>query len=172
MKRERPSREQIEELYEYNPTTGIFLWKVDNPSKLARKGMRAGKVDPDGYRSLSFRGNRQQASWVAWFLHTGKWPEEEMDHINHNRDDDRIYNLREANRSQNCGHKRFLRGNKLGYRGIKIQTSGRFHAAICVEYKEYALGTYDTAIEAALAYDNAAKEHFGEYALLNFPKDR
>jgi len=168
--REFPTKERILEQYDYDPDTGVFTWKKDGINPLVRIGARAGKTCPDGYRSLSVGCLRFQASWVAWFLSTGEWPKSEIDHVNHDRGDDRFCNLREATRSQNCGYKRSLVGNANGYRGIKMQSSGRFLAVICVRRKELCLGTYDTAEQAALIYDAAAKEHFGQFAILNFPE--
>lgn len=171
MKRKYPTKEQIEARYTYDPETGIFTSKVDGINPRVRVGARSGKVCPDGYRSLSVDRCRYQASWIAWFLCTGKWPENEMDHINHDRGDDRIANLREADRSTNCGYKRSFVGNRTGYRGLKVQTNGRVAASICVNMKEIHLGTFDTSTEAAKVYDKAAIEHFGDFAILNFPEE-
>lgn len=83
------------------------------------------------------------------------------------RNDDRIENLREATRSQNCMNRnRPL--FKYGYRGVKRRKSGKYTASLVKEQKNYYIGQYDTIEEAARAYDEGAKKHFGEFAILNF----
>ncbi len=62
------------------------------------------------------------------------------------------------------------RGGRSKYKGVNpVGTNGRWFASICRNYKRVYLGTFDTEIEAALAYDTTARELFGEYARLNFP---
>jgi hypothetical protein len=58
-----------------------------------------------------------------------------------------------------------------GYRGVTLLYSGRYQARIRHEGKNHGLGTFDTAEEAAHAYDDAAKEWHGEFAILNFSQE-
>jgi hypothetical protein len=89
---------------------------------------------------------------------------EEIDHINGDRQDNRIGNLRRATKSQNMAN---MRGHsKLGLpKGVSIQAkSRRFMACIMVGRRKKYLGTFDTATEAHAAYRAAAQEHHGEFA--------
>jgi hypothetical protein len=91
----------------------------------------------------------------------------EVDHKNRNALDNRIDNIRPANRSQNSANRG--RKNRDFPRGVYPNSAG-FIARLRTGTKIYNLGTYKTKEEAALAYDKKAMETFGEYASLNFPK--
>jgi hypothetical protein len=99
-------------------------------------------------------------------------PYVEVDHINGNRIDNRQSNLRLATRSTNVMN-RVDRGagSNSGYRGVHLRKNGYYQATITINYKQVYLGTYNDAIWAAKAYDDAAREYFGEFARLNFPKE-
>lgn len=91
----------------------------------------------------------------------------DVDHINHDKLDNRRENLRIATRKQNS-YNQSLRSNKTSkYKGVS-KRDGVWVANICVDYKQKRLGRFTDEVEAALAYDKKAKELFGEYARLNF----
>ena len=111
----------------------------------------------------------QNAIWVHY---NGPIPDGfTVDHENRDTLDNRLSNLRLANLSQQAQNKRLLSSaNKSGYRGVSRHTqSGKWWARIRVEGKEISLGLYDDPIDAALAYDTAARIYHGEFAVLNFP---
>ena len=89
----------------------------------------------------------------------------DVDHINHNRLDNRECNLRICTRSQNLGNCLITKGRK--YKGIK-KRGKKWQANITCNYKKYYLGIFDSEIEAAKAYDAKALELFGEFAYTNF----
>lgn len=96
---------------------------------------------------------------------------QEVDHINHDRGDNRPTNLRCATSSQNHQHGGAkLRGNnKSGFRGVScIKNSKKWRASIRINNKFKHLGHFTCRIEAARVYDAAAREYFGEFANLNF----
>lgn len=95
----------------------------------------------------------------------------EGDHRNRNPLDARRSNLRIATRSTNTANKAYKIGVS-GYRGVAKTRHCNIHpwvAKITVNKKQLYLGQFATVEEAARAYDNAARKHFGEYARLNFP---
>lgn len=98
----------------------------------------------------------------------------EVDHINRNPLDNRRCNLRLATRSQNKANRTIASNNTSGYKGIYYDIrTGHWHAHLRVDKKKIHLGTFLTKREAALAYNDAALEHFGEFAVLNkVPGDR
>lgn len=140
-------------------------------------------VDPEDWERVSvykwhtfkWKGRDNYYARVAnkydkFFLHQFILPPPpgmEIDHINRNGLDNRKANLRVATKSQNCMNR--VRLNSTGFRGVRRQSSGGYQAMIRVGGKSFALGTYRTAAVAAQAYDDAARKHHGEFAVLNFP---
>jgi hypothetical protein len=89
-----------------------------------------------------------------------------VDHINRNRFDNRKENLRLCNNSENLRNRPSTRKGK--FKGVCLEKrTGRFYAQIRIYYKVKHLGTFDTEIEAAKAYNEAAKYYHGEFACLN-----
>lgn len=86
----------------YDPDTGVFTrLKTDNPNPAAVVGGVAGHVQPHGYRHIRVGDHRYLAHRLAWFYVYGVWPADEIDHINRDRDDNRISNLRLVDRLLN-----------------------------------------------------------------------
>jgi hypothetical protein len=92
-----------------------------------------------------------------------------IDHKNGNGLDCRKENLRDATNRQQMGNSKHKLG-KSGYRGVH-KVHNRYKALISINNITKHLGYFDTAQEAALAYDKAAMLHFGEFATLNFPTE-
>jgi hypothetical protein len=91
-----------------------------------------------------------------------------VDHINGNRFDNRKKNLRICTQKQNMQNMRTTK-QKVGLKGVRTWGNGKFGAKIVVNGKPLWLGTFNTSKEAALAYDAAARKHFGEFACTNYP---
>ena len=99
----------------------------------------------------------------------------QVDHINGDPLDNRKENLRICTRSENCRNRKVRSNSRSGYKGVEIKSSGRFQAYIGnpnMKSRHIKLGTYDTPEEAARAYDKKAIQLHGEFANLNFPKDK
>lgn len=127
---------------------------------------------PDGHTTYARRhvhcNGRRSTQNLHTFL-TG-WPE--TDHRNGNGLDNQRANLRLATRSQNMGNGGNRANNTSGYKGAHWRAdTGRWRALITVEYRRIYLGYFDSAEDAARAYDAAARDLFGEFAALNFPAD-
>lgn len=121
------------------------------------------------YQRGSGRGGKLTSLLMHAFL-TG-WPR--TDHVNGNGLDNQRANLRQATHGQNMANKRLYRNNTSGFKGVTRNTgTGRpWRGQIKADGKHFNLGNYDTPEAAAKAYDDAARELFGEFARLNFPKD-
>ena len=91
-----------------------------------------------------------------------------VDHVNGNGLDNRRQNLRLATKSQNNANRNGYQ-NRTGFRGVEPHKK-RFIAVIWINHKRKNVGRFDTAIEAAIARDMAAKKVYGEFAKLNFPE--
>jgi hypothetical protein len=95
-----------------------------------------------------------------------------VDHINRNGLDNRKTNLRLATNRQNTMNRRFKKGTSK-YKGVHFRRDiNRWVGQICVNYEKIYLGVFESEIEAARAYDAAAKKYFDEFAYLNFPPEK
>ncbi|GEM_PF-1546853 len=92
-----------------------------------------------------------------------------VDHINHNKLDNRKSNLRICNNQQNTMNRGKQSNGKNDYKGICLTSDGRWQAQIGYDGESIYLGLYDDPETAAKAYDHAARMFFGNYAYLNFP---
>lgn len=151
------------EVLDYDPETGIFKWKVAI-SNFVKPGSRAGRVREDGYRAISFGERLYTAHRLAWFYVNGVWPADMLDHINRDRDDNRIANLRGATRGQNMQNRAVSSDNLSGLKGVQKGKWNRWTARITVGGKRKRIGWFDTPEEAHAAYLAAAKQYFGEFA--------
>ena len=160
----RPAREIVAQHFDYDPATGVLRWRVKrravNPGDIA--GTISKTLRGRRYRRVNFFGQRYPASHLIWVLMTGEWPSVQIDHRNRDSLDNRWDNLCAAFRSQNQGL------NQTGYRGVSLdKINNRWVARI----KSQHVGRFNTAEEAARAYDVKAKELYGEFAYLNFPSE-
>lgn len=139
----------------YDPETGKF-WR------------EAGCASSNGYRQIWFNGKQHMEHRVAWFLHYGDWPDRPVDHINGNRSDNRIVNLRLASNSENLRNRRKPRNNSSGHKGVSwISRYQIWQATIKFDGKNKYLGRFATREEAAEAYGKAALRYHGEFANLD-----
>ena len=160
------TQERIRELLDYDPVTGHLIWRVTKSPK-APKGSIAGSVNAKGHVNLQIDKRMYAAHQVVFALHYNHITRE-IDHINRNKQDNRVENLRACDSSKNKGNIGLLRSNQSGYRGVSLNKStGKYHAQIKISGKQVYLGRFDTAEDAARMYDGTAKLYFGEFAHLN-----
>lgn len=164
------TQSKLKELLKYDPDTGDFIW-LAKPSIYSTKvkvGNKAGYKTSQGYISIGVHGKRYFAHRLAWLYMTGEWPESCIDHIDNIKDNNKFSNLRQASPSQNQINK--IVPNTTGFRGVSLH-GGKYNAIISSKGKQYYLGRFNTAEEAAKAYDEKAKEWHGKFAILNFPEE-
>lgn len=152
--------ERVRELLYYDPLTGFFTWRIDR-SISVKAGDCAGCINSEGYIRIRINGTDYKAHRLAWLHMTGKWPSEEIDHVNLVKHDNRWINLREATPSENSFSgppKDKLSGLP---RGVEIRPNGKFQA--CIGGNKFYLGTFDTVEEAAEAYAIAAQDIYGAF---------
>jgi hypothetical protein len=157
------SMERLREILEYDPETGNFIWKTATSSRNP-VGSIAGTVTSAGYREVCIDWKRYLIHRLAWFWTHGVWPHE-IDHINRDRLDNRIANLREAERSQNNLNTKTRRDNSSGVRGVTWHAQNKkWRAVYHKNGKQISLGLFDDIEEAAKAYSEAVAKAYGEFA--------
>ena len=168
--RSLPSQEELRERFDYDPATGILIRKLMpymGPSAIARfAGKPTGAADGGkGYRKIFISGKLYYAHRVIW-----KWVHgfdaEMIDHIDGDRANNRIANLRLAEGFQNSANKK-VPVRRLP-RGVRYSpTKGKYLAAITAHQRHHHLGTFDTPEEAHEAWRVSAQRFFGEFARLD-----
>lgn len=159
----RLTAERLREVLRYDPATGGFFWKL-------RLSSRVHVGDPAGWRSgeylcITVDGVKYKAHRLAWLYMTGRMPENDIDHANLIKSDNRFDNLREATRQQNIWNQPRPANNTSGYKGVcYIKAYGHYRAAIKVDGKPRYLGNYPDAKSAHEAYCRAARELRGDFA--------
>jgi hypothetical protein len=162
MKRYVPSHEEILEMLEYDKETGDMTWKVRR-GRMAWPGAKAGTMGPIGYKQVGLFGFRYMLHRVAWFMHYGEWPENELDHINGIRDDNRIENLRPATREQNTQFCKMRKDNTTGVKGVSFR-DGRYLARVRLNGTRKHIGIFSNLNDAEAAIKAAREEMHKEFA--------
>jgi hypothetical protein len=141
----------LHQIFSYNPIDGGLYWKISNCP--ISKGTRAGCIQKKGYRQIKVLGKGYKEHRLVWFYHYGEWPINQIDHINNDRSDNRVENLREVTNSENAQNKRKIT------KGIYRHKSGKWHTRIGLNKKRLSVGYYDTEEEAIQAYIDAKKKY-------------
>ncbi|HBZ17536.1 MAG TPA: Fis family transcriptional regulator [Pantoea sp.] len=151
-------------LLDYNQDTGVFTWNVAIGRRI-KAGMKAGSISSNGYLKIKLNGKAYRAHHLAWLACKKEWPQQELDHINGDKLDNRIINLRLATRSQNNSNVLLRADNSSGYKGVSWQLPNRkWVARISINRKRITLGFFATKEEAAKAYRLASIQYHGEFS--------
>lgn len=147
---------RLQELLSYDPETGVFAWKKRTGRCSA--GAIAGCQDDRGYVVLSIDGKRYYAHRLAWLYSTGQFPSKNIDHINGEKFDNRIKNLRDVNTQTNLQNlkKAMVTNKSTGILGVR-KLRGKFLAQITIEGKETHLGTFNSVEDAHAVYLQAKR---------------
>lgn len=146
----------VRTLLNYDPETGIFSW-TDKAYKNV-KGKKAGYPNANKYLKIRINYKQYSLHRIAWLIVYGVWPENQIDHIDGNRQNNKIANLRDVSGSMN-------QHNRKGFMGVvKNKNNGKpFRARIKVNGKEMNLGRFDTAEDAHKAYLKAKRKFHEGY---------
>ena len=172
----------VRRLLDYDAATGILHWNKRSPDLFVGKkysaeracatwnGKFAGTIAASfshGYSRLRIMGRDYTAHRVIWCWMTGEWPENDIDHANMDRSDNRWLNLRNATRSQNMANIKAHKDSTLGIKGVAVHKySGRikYRARIRRNGQNISLGLFDAPELAGQAYWRASTEIDGEFA--------
>lgn len=157
------SSNRLRRLVTFNPQTGLFHWRhrpeSDFPTKASSRSWNARYAGHEafttttsaGYRAGRVDGRRYAAHRLAWLHSYGVWPCGEIDHINGNKTDNSLSNLRDVERGVNARNLRTDRRNTSGHRGVAATPNGRWKAYISHAGRVQHLGTFDTLLTASEA---------------------
>lgn len=176
------SPQLVKSLVAYDPTTGRFVWEQRPVALFPTAGAcrswnsrYAGRaafttLTANGYLVGAIFDRKYRAHRVAWVCAYGAWPDEHIDHINHDRTDNRLANLRAVSQQENNRNVSKGLSNTSGVVGVSLhKASGLWHARIYDSRRCISLGYYSDLSNAAAARA-AAEERYGFHK--NHGKDR
>jgi hypothetical protein len=155
------TQQLLHELFEYRD--GVLFWKVDRRGNKI-KGKRACRPTGHGYQEVTICKKKHYAHRVIFMMFHGRWPIQ-VDHIDGDRSNNLISNLREANNAQNNRNTGLRSTNTTGFKGVHYNKLNKnYNARITVNYKNIHIGCFKTAEEAHEAYKRVASELHGDFA--------
>jgi len=155
------TQQRLKELFYYDALTGQFTRKI----AVGRHGCHhinklVGTKTPRGYVVIGVDGQRIMAHRLAWLYEYGELPSSDLDHINQNKSDNRIANLRVVSRSKNMHNVSLHRHNSSGHKGVSWHAPRqKWRAYIFLDYRQTHIGLFDK-IEDAVAARRRAELQF------------
>jgi len=151
---------QVVEAFHYDIGIGELFWR----ERLRRRQVLnpAGNIDKThGYRRINWGGSFFTAHRLIWFHQTGAWPIGEIDHIDGNRANNRISNLRDVSMEENRKNKKMYKRNKSGHCGVYWRKDlGKWQVSIRVDGTLKHLGCFIHK-GAAVSIREAAEKQYG-----------
>ena len=156
-------RELVITKLHYDPITGVFTWKMGNGK--APIGSIAGHKSGWGYVRISLGNKKYSAHQLAWLIVYGEWPDKQIDHIDGDKENNAIENLRlvTASINQLCNNKP-RSNNKTGLVGVSPDRH-RFKAQIKIAGKPVYLGSFNTKELAHAAYMAERAKHLAAHGI-------
>jgi hypothetical protein len=159
--KQQPTIEELQAIMEYECESGRLLWKVrrHGGGGAINPGDQVGSLSKGGYLETTVMGCRFYAHRLAWAIYHGAWPTKNIDHIDGNRLNNKIANLRDCVQRLNVENQRKTRSdNTSGFTGVLWRADKkRWCAVIQVNGKRMRKGGYDTPEQANQAYLQAKR---------------
>ena len=176
---ELPTQEYLQECFEYNPETGILTWK-ERPLSHFKDGVRqkqaqtrwnnkfnktkAGRLHINGYIVVHVNSISYPIHRLIWKMITGNTPSEQIDHIDTDRTNNRIENLRDCTNGQNQHNTNLRKTNKSGTKGVHFDNwYGLWIANIGINKKQIRLGRFQNKEDAVKAINDARESYHKEF---------
>jgi hypothetical protein len=155
----------LEKVLRYDANTGLLYWTT-YIYRIKKPGDLAGHHNTSGYIEIRYNRTSYQAHRIAWYLHTREDPGIlQVEHIDTNRTNNKIDNLRLATAAQNNRNKNKKSGTRSQYKGVAFYNRyGKWISQIKVSRKNVYLGYFTDELEAHRAYCLAAVEMHGKFA--------
>lgn len=149
------TQERVLELFDYDAENGWLIRKKDNHGRVVNRPC-GNKPGCAGYGLLTIDGKTYRVHRVIWLWCKGSWPENEIDHLDRNRMNNRINNLQDVEHKQNQQNIGRHSDNSSGFPGVSWhKRAKKYRARIEVDDKDIYLGYFNTAEEAYRAYQLA-----------------
>jgi hypothetical protein len=151
--------EDVKKIFIFNEEEGRFYWLIKR--KGANKNKIAGGDNTIGYRTIGYKGRRYLEHRLVWLYKTGAYPKNKIDHINHNRSDNRFENLREVTHSVNSKNCRLRKNNSSGFNGVYFNKFAKKWAINMMVNGEIKYFGYFKTKEDAIKKRESANLEFG-----------
>ena len=143
------SYEVVRSLFDYHEDG--YLTQKKSPANNVPDGAISGSLYNRGYIMVKINNRRYALHRVIFLWHHGYMPENEVDHIDRNKVNNKIENLREVSKQCNLRNQGLSKANKTGIKGVQLKPSGKYEAAIGVDRKRIYLGYFSDITDAAKA---------------------
>lgn len=154
--------ETLTNVLEYDENTGIFTWR-ENRGYKAKIGTQAGSLEQTGYISIRLGRVSYLAHRLAWFYVYKCWPTNYIDHIDRNKVNNAISNLRDIEQVWNSRNRDINKNNTSGYTGVYFSSKDNtWKAEIIINTIKTRLGSFSTPEEASEVYRAFEKAHTHE----------
>ena len=156
------TKELLHELFEYKD--GHLYWKVSR-SQRVKVGNKAGGVHkPSGYYHIEFNSKKYKGHRLIFLMHHGNLPKV-IDHIDGDKLNNKIENLREATQQQNCYNSGMKKLNTSGVKNVHLhKPTNKWLVQLMVNGKKKYFGLYEDLELADLVAQEARDKYFGEFA--------
>lgn len=159
-----PCVDYLRKRFQYDPETGKLYWRPNAAAPREWNSRWAGReaftARTTGYRIGRLDGKNYLAHRVIWAILTGSWPTHQVDHVNGDREDNRVRNLREVSNTENARNATVSANNTSGVTGVWHDARrDRWVAEIKVDRRKRHLGSFATLEEAAAARKAAERQH-------------
>jgi len=152
------TQKELKKRLKYDPETGIFTWLIITSNRV-KVGDVAG-FNSCGYLRISLDNESYQAHRLACLYMIGKFPENQTDHINHIRNDNRWVNLRDVTHGENLKNSTMSKNNTSGITGVCWgKDIGKWISRIMVNRKDISLGRFACKFEAACVRKSAENKY-------------
>lgn len=157
-KRSMLTQERASELLKYCSDTGKVYWRV-SPCNATKKGEEIGRLMPDGYRTAKVDYVTYPVHRIVWLLVHGEFPKQCIDHIDGNRSNNRVENLRDVSRGLNQRNRMKSKNNTSGVTGVCWDKRYcRWVSKVKVDGRTTFLGGFQTVEEAKAVRDKYLEE--------------
>ena len=163
-----PPLEELKEFLDYNPDTGIIIWKKTTNQRI-KVGQEAGSLNVRTknlvYRLIKFNHGSYKAHRLAYYMYHGIDPRNnDIDHEDRNGLNNKINNLRLATRSDNCKNRSMAENNTSGVTGVSwAKKRRRWEARLKMNGKQKYLGYFVNKEDAIQARKEGEKKYFGKF---------